>query len=474
MHVVGILLMLLAPTMLLPIPFSLYYGDGDWVALVASAAITALLGFLLHRFTTLDRDIRHREGFAVVTFSWFLASACASLPFLLSGAIPSFTDAFFEAVSGLTTTGASILTEIEGLPHGVLFWRSLTHWIGGMGIIVLSLAILPFLGVGGMELYKAEGVRTPSDRLTPRIAETAKILWGVYVIITSALVLLLLLGGMNLFDALCHAFGTIATGGYSTRNASIAAYPSPYIHYVIILFMIIGALNFSLHYRALRGDFRVYFRDHEARFYMAVLGVSLLIACMGTFSHREFGIERTFRDTLFQVTSIGTTTGFATADYAKWNYGSQYMLVVLMLFGGCAGSTGGGIKQIRILVVLRFVIREITRMLHPNAVVPVRVGKEAMQRDIVANILGSFILYMFTFGVGVLLISLLGYDMPTAFGGVASTMGGVGPGLGLVGPMNNYGHFPGIAKWIFCVLMLLGRLEIYTMVVLAYPSFWRK
>lgn len=474
MHVVGTLLMLLAPTMLLPIPFSIYYGDGDWMALVESAVITAVLGFVMHRSTKIEGDIRHREGFAVVSLSWFLASACAALPFLLSGAIPSFTDAFFEAVSGLTTTGASILTEVEGLPHGVLFWRSLTHWIGGMGIIVLSLAILPFLGVGGMELYKAEGVRTPSDRLTPRIAETAKILWGVYVLITAALVLLLLLGGMNLFDALCHAFGTIATGGYSTRNASVAAFPSPYIHYVIILFMIIGAINFSLHYRALRGDIGVYFRDHESRFYLAVLGTALLIACISNFHHREFGIERTFRDTLFQITSIGTTTGFATADYNKWSHASQYMLVVLMLFGGCAGSTGGGIKQIRILVVLRFVIREITRMLHPNAVVPVRVGKEAMQRDIVANILGSFILYMFTFGVGVLLISLLGYDMPTSFGGVAATMGGVGPGLGLVGPMDNYGHFPGLAKWIFCVLMLLGRLEIYTMVVLAYPSFWRK
>jgi trk system potassium uptake protein TrkH len=474
LHVVGILLLILSPTMLLPVPFSLYYGDHDWPALLASAGITALSGFVLRRVTRSGNNIRHREGFAVVGMAWILISAFGTLPFLISGAIPSFTDAFFETVSGFTTTGASILGDIEALPHGVLFWRSLTHWIGGMGIIVLTIAILPFLGVGGMELFRAEGVRTASDRLTPRIADTAKILWGVYVFFTGALAVLLLLGGMNLFDALCHAFGTVATGGYSTRNASIAAYPSAYIQYVVMLFMIIGATNFALHYRALRGDWRVYFRDPEFRFYMIILGLATTLACVGTFAKPEFGTERTFRDTVFQVISIGSTTGFASADYEKWSWGGQYILLVLMLFGGCAGSTGGGIKQLRVYILLRFVVREITRMVHPNAVVPVRMNKEAIQRETVANILGQFILYMFTFGVGVLVISLLGYDFPTSLGGVASTMGGVGPGFGLVGPMDNYGHFPALAKWIFCLLMLLGRLEIYTLVILTYPSFWRK
>jgi trk system potassium uptake protein TrkH len=474
LHVAGILLLILSPTMLLPIPFSLYYGDHDWPALAASAAITAIAGFLLRRLTRSGGNIRHREGFAVVGISWITMSVFGTLPFLLSGAIPSFTDAFFETVSGFTTTGASILGNIEALPHGVLFWRSLTHWIGGMGIIVLTIAILPFLGVGGMELFRAEGVRTASDRLTPRIADTAKILWGVYAFFTAALAVLLLLGGMNLFDALCHAFGTIATGGYSTRNASIAAYPSAFIHYVLVVFMIIGATNFALHYRALRGDWRAYFRDPEFRFYMIILGIAITLACVGTFARQEFGTERTFRDTLFQVVSIGSTTGFATADYEKWPWGGQYILLVLMLLGGCAGSTAGGIKQLRVYIVLRFVVREITRMVHPNAVVPVRINKEAIQREIVANILGTFVLYMFTFGVGVLLISLLGYDFPTSMGGVASTMGGVGPGFSQVGPMDNYGHFPAVAKWIFCLLMLLGRLEIYTLVILTFPSFWKK
>lgn len=474
LHVAGTLLLILAPTMLVPIPFSLYYGDRDWIALFASAAITAGLGFGLRLLRRPDSDIRHREGFAVVAFAWLLATLCGSLPFLLSGAIPSFTDAFFETVSGFTTTGASILSDIEALPHGVLFWRSLTHWIGGMGIIVLTIAILPFLGVGGMELFRAEGVRTAGDRLTPRITDTAKILWGVYVTLTAAMVGLLLLGGMNLFDALCHAFGAIATGGYSTRNVSMVAFPSAFIHYVTVLFMVLGAMNFSLHYRARRGDLRVYLRDYECRFYLIVLGVATLIACFHTFAQREFGIERTFRDTLFQVASIGTTTGYATADYEKWPNGPQYILLVLMLFGGCAGSTAGGIKQMRIYIVLRFVVREITRMLHPNAVVPVRAGKEPVQREIVANILGSFVLYMFTFGVGVLVISLMGYDMPTSMGGVAATMGGVGPGLGLVGPMDNYGHFPAAGKWVFSLLMLMGRLELYTLMIIAYPSFWKK
>jgi trk system potassium uptake protein TrkH len=474
LHVVGTLLLILAPTMLVPIPFSLYYGDRDWIAFVASAGITAGLGLALRRLKRPDSDIRHREGFAVVALSWALATLCGSLPFLISGAIPSFTDAIFETVSGFTTTGASILSDIEALPHGVLFWRSFTHWIGGMGIIVLTIAILPFLGVGGMELYRAEGVRTAGDRLTPRITDTAKILWGVYVVLTAVMVVLLLFGGMTLFDALCHAFGAIATGGYSTRNVSMAAFPSPFIQYVTVLFMVLGAMNFSLHYRARRGNLRVYLRDYECRFYLGVLAIATLVACGYTFAQREFGVERTFRDSLFQVASIGTTTGYATADYELWPNGPQYILLVLMLFGGCAGSTAGGIKQMRVYIVLRFVIREITRMLHPNAVVPVRAGKEAIPREIVANILGSFILYMFTFGVGVLLISLFGYDLPTSLGGVAATMGGVGPGLGLVGPLDNYGHFPPLAKWIFSLLMLLGRLEIYTLMILAYPSFWRK
>ena len=474
LHVVGVLLLILAPTMLLPIPFSLYYGDRDWSALLISAGITAIVGLLLRHQRKIDGQIRHREGIAIVGFSWVLVTACGSLPYLISGTIPSVTDAFFESVSGFTTTGASILTDIEALPHGVLFWRSLTHWIGGMGIIVLTIAVLPFLGVGGMELFRAEGVRTAGDRLTPRIAETAKILWGVYVTLTAAMVVFMLLGGMSLYEALCHAFGAIATGGYSTRNASMAAFPSPFIQYVTVVFMLLGAINFSVHYRARRGDLRAYVRDRQCRFYLIMLGIATLVACFYTIPQRDFGYERTVRDTLFQIVSISTTTGYATTDYEAWAHGPQAILLVLMLFGGCAGSTAGGLKIIRVYIVLRFVIREIARMVHPNAVVPVRLGKEAVQREIVANILGSFVLYMFTFGVAMVVISLLGYDLITSLGAAAAMLGSVGPGLGAVGPTENYGHFPHLAKWIFSLLMLLGRLEIYTLVVLAYPSFWRR
>lgn len=477
-HILGLLLMFLGIAMLLPLPVSFYYQDGAHSSFLISAALSLVIGFLAFKFTRLDRDLLPKEGFAVVTFAWLALSAFGALPFLLSGAIPSYTDAFFETMSGFSTTGASILTDVEALPKAALFWRSLTHWVGGMGIIVLSLAILPFLGVGGMQLFKAEIPGPVVDKLTPRITETAKILWGVYLVLTIAETILLMLGGMTLFDALCHTFGTMATGGFSTRNASVAAFDSAYIEYVIILFMLIAGSNFSLHYHALHGRLRVYRASHEFLFYLSLIGFSsVLIAAASTFrggidSFATF--ERAFRDTLFQVVSIITTTGYGTADYELWSFSAQFILFGLMFIGGCAGSTGGGMKVMRVHLLLKFVVREVTRLIHPRAVVPVRMAGAAVDRDIVTNVLGFFVLFMICFGAGAFIMSELGMDMPTSLGAVAATLGNVGPGLGDVGPTDNYSAVPATGKWVLSMLMLMGRLEIYTVIVLLSPATWQR
>ena len=474
MHILALLLIFLAASMLLPIPFSLYYADSDHAPLLISAAITLFFGVVGYKITHFKQDLRAKEGFAIVTFGWIIFSLFGALPFLFSGAIPSFTDAFFETMSGFTTTGATVLTDIEQLPHGILFWRSLTHWIGGMGIIVLSLAILPFLGVGGMQLFKAEVPGPVADKLTPRVTETAKILWGVYVLISLVETLLLMLGGMSLFEALTHTFGTMATGGYSVRNASIGAYQSPYIDYVITVFMILAGANFSLHYRFLRGDFRIYFDNKEFRYFILIIGVATLIISFDTFFHYNRNLATTLQNTLFQVVSIMTTTGYVTADYEQWSFNSQFILFVLMFIGGSAGSTGGGLKVIRVYLLLKFMLSEITRLLHPHAVVSVRINNMAIPREVAMNVLGFFVLAMLVFVLGVLILSAMGLDMPTSFGATAAALWNIGPGLGSVGPTDNYAHIPVGGKWVLSILMLMGRLEVFTVVVLLSPSYWRK
>ncbi len=327
----------------------------------------------------------------MVTFAWLTLSFFGSFPFVLSGAIPSETDAFFETISGFTTTGASILTDSEHLPHGILFWRSLTHWIGGMGIIVLSLVILPFLGIGGMQLFKAEIPGPVADKLAPRITETAKILCSVYMLFTVIETLLLMLGGLSFFDAICHTFGTMATGGYSTQNASVGAYHSFYIDGVITFFMLLAGTNFALHYRFLKGDFRAHIRNHEFLFFIGLVGLITLFICCDTFFVYDKDPIATLQKTLFQVASILTTTGYATADYELWSPSSEFTLFMLMIVGGCAGSTSGGIKIMRIHLLAKFVLNELRRHLHPQAVVPVRMNGEPVSREVVTNVLGYFI-----------------------------------------------------------------------------------
>lgn len=474
LRVLGFLLIFLGAAMLLPVPFSLYYGDSDYIPILVSSAITLVFGALAFLGAQKRSELRPKEGFAIVTFGWIILSAFGCLPFLLSGEIPSVTDAFFETMSGFTTTGATILTDIERLPHGLLFWRSLTHWIGGMGIIVLSLAILPFLGVGGMQLFKAEVPGPIADRLSPRITETAKILWGVYVIISAVETILLLLGGMDLFEALCHTFGTMATGGFSTKNASVGAFGSAYIDSVIILFMFMAGVNFSLHYRMMKGDFKSYWRSQEFRFFVFLIAAATLIIGIDTYINNYSSILETIRYTLFQVLAILTTTGYGTADYEQWAVSSQIILFSLMFVGGCAGSTGGGMKVLRIYILVKFVYSEIIRLIHPQAVVPIRIGNNIVERKVIINIVGFFVLFMMIALIGTIIMSFLGLDFETSWGAVAATMNNIGPGLGALGPTDNYAFVPDPGKWLLSFFMLLGRLEVFTVIILLAPSYWKK
>ncbi len=472
--ILGFITMFLGASMLLPLPFSFYYGGDDVLPLSLSSGITMAVGALAFFLFKTKQEVRPKEGFLIVALGWIVFSALGALPYMLGHYIPSFTDAFFETMSGFTTTGATILTDIEALPEGILFWRSFTHWVGGMGIIVLGIAILPLLGVGGMQLFKAEVPGPIADKLTPRVTETAKILWGVYVLLSVIETILLMLGGMNLHSALCHTFGTMATGGYSTMNASVGGHESAYIDYVIIIFMIIAGMNFSLHYRLLKGNIKEVLLNRELQFYFAIITFATLIIGVDTYMNNYSTILETLRYTLFQVVSIITTTGYGTADYEQWSISSQLVLFLIMFVGGMAGSTGGGMKVMRVYLLIKFVYAEIVRLVHPQAIVPVRMGDITVSRDVMMNILGFFVLYMLIAAFSSLFLSFFGIGIATSIGAVAATLNNIGPGLEFVGPTDNYAFLPDIVKWLLSVLMLLGRLEVYTVIILLAPSFWQK
>jgi trk system potassium uptake protein TrkH len=475
-HILGFLLMLTGMFMLTGIPFSLYYQDDDVAVLLLTGIGTALLGFLTWLFTRhkLEKEFGKREGYLIVTLGWFLMSVFGSLPFFISGHIPSFTDAFFETVSGFTTTGASILSNVEVLPHGLLFWRSMTHWIGGMGIIVLSIAILPLLGIGGMQLYQAEVTGPSKDKLHPRVKETAKRLWAIYVLFTAAETILLLFGGMNLFDALCHSFGTLATGGFSTKNQSVAFYNSPFIEYVIIVFMLIGGTSFSLHYLALKGRVLNYFKDSEFRFYFGLVLFLVISSSLFLIIQNNQSVESSFRDTTFSIISVISSTGFATVDYQKWAPFFTEVFLILLLFGACAGSTSGGVKMVRYQLLLKNSLLELKRLIHPQAVVPVRQNGKAVQADIIAKVGAFVLLYLFIFGIGSVVLAITGLDSTAAMGSVAACLANIGPGLDVTGPVSNYSTVTDAGKWALSFIMLLGRLEIFTILILFSPSLWKK
>lgn len=474
-RVLSLIILFASLAMLLALPFSYYYGDNDHTAILISSGIGVLLslpGLLI--IPRKKEDIRAKEGFAIVVFGWISFALIGAIPFMLSGTTTSFADAFFETMSGFTTTGATILTDIESVPHGILFWRSMTHWLGGMGIIVLTIAILPFLGVGGMQMFKAESPGPTVDKLTPRIAGTAKILWGIYVFFTLLETVLLMFAGMSLFDALCHSFGTLATGGFSTKNASVGAYSSAAVDYIIIIFMIIAGTNFSLHYKLFTGKFSDFFKNSEFRFFISLIGVSTLIIFLEVLIFHYHDTSKSLQHSLFQVSSIMTTTGFGTADYEKWSVAAQVILFMLMFIGGSAGSTGGGIKVIRLLLLLKFAYNELIRLLHPNAIVAVKVGGQVIDRKVLINVAGFFIIYVMIVSVSVLIVSAFGIDFMTSMGAVAATINNIGPGLGKVGPTDNYAFLPSALKWFLSFLMMLGRLEVLTVIIVLSPAFWKR
>ena len=495
-HTLGNLLICLAGTMLLPLSIGIYYfvsaGEpkDDMMAFVYATIITLCVGLIL-RFTIKpsEPELGIREGFAIVTLGWVVVALFGSFPYLFAGIFSiegrtswvEFSFCYFESMSGFSTTGATVLTEIEHLSHAMLFWRSFSHWLGGMGIVVLTVAILPMLGVGGMQLFRAEAPGPQTDRLTPRIAQTAKLLWGVYILLSVVETLLLWLGDMTLFDALCHTFGTMATGGFSTKNGSIAHYNSVYIETVITVFMFLAGTNFALHYRALRGDVKSYFKDTEFRFYCIVIFLSIFLVSWNIVRFKNHieqvpydSVWDSIRYAAFQVVSITTTTGYGTADFEMWPYLSQFVLVTLMFYGGCAGSTGGGMKQIRFLLLIKQSGAEIKRLIFPHAVLPVRVNDRVVPSEVLTHVLGFFFFFIGIFAIVTCIMATLGLDLITAASCTIAAMGNIGPGLGDVGPIDNYAHIATAGKFILSFCMLLGRLEIYTVLILFSSSFWKK
>ncbi|MEA1936114.1 MAG: TrkH family potassium uptake protein [Thermodesulfobacteriota bacterium] len=476
-HILGAFLFYFGLAMLLPIGWSVYFGEGDLNALLLSLLMTSATGaffYFLFRPREEKISLTHREGFIIVTAGWILAAAFGSLPYLIYGVFPTFTDAFFESMSGFTTTGATVIANIADIPHGILLWRSLTQWLGGMGIIILSIAILPLLGVGGMQLYKAELPSPVKDKLKPRIAETARILWIVYAIISTVEFILLLFGGMSVFDSMCHTFTTMATGGFSTSDSSIASFHSAYIDAVITVFMLIAGINFSLHYSLLTGNFKTFFKNSELRFFLAVALIATIVVTLNLRLNLFDEMAKSFRYASFQVVSIFTTTGYTTDNFASWPALSKIILLLLMFVGGSAGSTGGSIKCLRVLLIIKHAYKELYRLIHPHAVATVKLGKNKVSAEVMGSIWGFFILYLSLTVVATLIMSFLGLDMMTAFSSVAATIGNVGPGFGMVGPSSTYSEIPYLGKWVLSFCMLVGRLEIYTVIVLLIPEFWRK
>lgn len=478
-RVISVLQIILGGLMLTGLPFSLYFKSGDAMSLLLSALVCIVTGVVLwFSSKSKNRSVNKREGYLIVTFGWMFMVTFGMLPYLISGEIPRVADAFFETMSGITTTGASVLNDIEAVPHGILYWRSLTQWIGGMGIIVLTVAIFPLLGIGGIELFSAEAPGPTSDKIHPRIQETAKRLWLIYVALTVLLVAILKIGGMTLFDAVNHALATMATGGFSTKNASLMAYDTPVIQYAIILFMFLAGTNYTVTYLALKRKFDRVWKNDEFKAYLFFVGLLAVIVSVSVFSIQNQGdqkmpFEKAFRDSLFQIVSIITTTGFVSADYTAWSPALTMLFFVLLFLGACAGSTAGGIKFIRHLVFFKNSYLEFKRLLHPRAVVPLKLNEQVVAPRIMTHVIIFLLLYMIVFIVGSLLMSALGYDFMTSVGAVATSLGNVGPGIGDVGPVDNFAHLSDAAKWILSFLMLLGRLELFTILVLLSPYFWK-
>jgi trk system potassium uptake protein TrkH len=470
LHVVGALLVWVAVAMVPPTVMAVF--DGLTIPWAVSTLSTALAGGLLWWFTPREISINTREGVAIVGLGWLVVVAAGSIPFIATGVAPTVAGALFESVSGFTTTGATIYASIEDLPRSILLWRSISHWLGGMGIIVLGVAILPLLGMGGAQLFRAEAPGIPSDRLRPRIASTARLLWGVYALFTAVLAVIYLVLGMSLFDAVNHAMSCLATGGFSTRTDSLGAFGAS-IQWVTVFFMLAAGTNFTLHYRWLTGRWLIYFRDYEWRWYAAI-GFLSAVLCFIALGLVGGDWDASVRPAAFNVTAILTTTGFATADFALWPAVGQVVLLGLMFMGAMGGSTGGGFKVVRAAVVAKHTLGEIKKIRHPRAVVVTKLGARAVRSEVLHNVLAFLALYGMTHAVGTVILAGLGNDLVTSFSASLAAMSSIGPGLGAVGPASHYGDLGSAAHVVLSLLMLLGRLEFYTLLVLVIPSTWDK
>lgn len=463
------------------------YDDGVTFDIALASITTMFIGVSSMYFTrNHKKEVQRKEGYIIVTFGWIVMSLSGMLPYLFSGAIPTVTNAFFETISGYTTTGATILEDIEALPEGILLWRSLTHWIGGMGIIVLAIAILPLLGIGGMQLFAAEAPGPSGDKLHPRITDTAKRLWLIYVGYTAAETLLLKVAGMSFFDAINHSLATLSTGGFSTKDASLAFWnDQPLIQYIVIFFMFLAGTNFVLSYFAFKGKVQRVLRDEEFKYYSIFIGIFTIVVALVIYFNANVPVseyhpmvngvaESSFRHALFQVVAVITTTGFVTADFTSWTPFLTVFFFGLFFLGGSAGSTAGGIKVMRHLLIVKNGLLEFKRTLHTNAVIPVRYNNKMVSEHIVYNIIAFFVLYMLSFIIGSMVLGFLGLDFESAIGGAASSLGNVGPALGSLNPLSNFNDLPILGKWWCGFLMLLGRLELFTVLILMTPYFWKK
>ena len=480
-YVIGTLLMINGVLMLLSLPFAFFYQqdfqDKIYIDFIISGTITFLLGFLLRwkNRSSKNAEIKKRDGYLIVVGGWVSMSIFGTLPYILSGSIPNFVDAFFETMSGFTTTGSSILNNIESLPHSILFWRSMTQWIGGMGIIVLTIAILPLLGIGGMELFVAEAPGPTKDKIHPRIKETAKRLWIIYFGMTLLETVLLMFCGLNFFDAINHSLTTTSTGGFSTKQESISAFSNVYVEMVIVVFMLFAGTNFTLLYFGLKLKLKKFLKNDEFKWYvLSILGFTLLISLVLFFQNNVDSFVLSLRNVGFQVVSIITTTGFSSSDYTLWGPFVTFLFFLFLFSGASAGSTSGGIKIIRIVLLMKNGFLEFKRRLHPKAIIPVQLNKDSVSNKIIYNLLAFIFLYLFIFTCGSIIMTAMGIDFLTSISSVASAISNVGPGIAGVGPSNSYAHLPDAAKCLLSLLMLLGRLELFTVAVLFTPYFWRR
>ena len=475
----GALLLLEAIFMAIAMGVSLWYKEADTGIFLISTIITLLagvIGLCIGRHA--ESRMGEREGYVIVAMVWVVFSAFGLLPYYLSGQVPSFTDAWFESMSGFTTTGATIIPDLDVITHGLLFWRSLTQWIGGMGIIVLSIAILPIFGLNGMQLYAAEVSGLTYEKLSPRIADTAKMMWTTYVLLTAAEVLALWLCGMDVFDAVCHSFSTIATGGFSTKNNSLEFYDSAAIHYLVTFFMFVSGINFVILIYLVRGKARNFFRDEELRWY-TVAGISFtLMLNIGLYIARPgwtaMHMERSFRDSIFTVISAMTSTGYTISDYMYWPVVAWVVIFFLMLTGACAGSTAGGIKWVRLSIILKNGVAEFQRRIHPNAIIPVKLNEKTIPQQTINNIMAFLIFYIFIIVITVVIFCASGVNFDESIGAAVSAIGNVGISIGQFGPSGTYATFPTVAKWVMSFVMLIGRLEIFTVLLLFTKALWKK